>query len=96
MLDLAVLPTRNLNIVANGTAAVRSTRFRYDNKPSFRLELAVPFSLFGNREGDYHGQTPPLGNHSITATPYAGSSGTGTVGTSKTLRFTMVDSSRPA
>jgi CubicO group peptidase (beta-lactamase class C family) len=93
-LNLAALPTRNLNVRADTSpAAVGSVRFGLDGNANFRTESAAPYALAGDSGGNYAAWTPSVGPHSLTATPYTGSGATGTAGTPKTVSFTVVDQS---
>lgn len=92
-LNLATLPTRNLNVRATTTpAAVGSVRFGYDGNGSFRVENVGPYALAGDSSGDYAPWTPSVGNHSLGATPFSGAGATGAAGASKTITFSVVDS----
>jgi hypothetical protein len=90
-LNLATLPTRNLNIRANtNPATVGSVRFDYDGA-TYRIENTVPYALNGDTSGNYTPWTPTLSQHTLTAIPYSTDIGTGTAGTSLTINFTVVD-----
>jgi hypothetical protein len=92
VLNLAALPTRNLNLRVNtAPSVVGSVRFDYDGNPDYRIESAAPYTIGGDSSGDYLAWTPSVGAHTLTAIPYSGSGGTGTPGTSKTLGFSVVD-----
>jgi N-acetylneuraminic acid mutarotase len=92
-LNLATLPTRNLNIRANTSpATVGSVRFGYDGNASFRTETAAPYALAGDSNGNYAAWTPSLGSHTVTATPYTGAGGTGTAGPTLSVTFTVTES----
>lgn len=96
VLNLAKLPTRNLNLRANTSPSpVGSVRFGLDGDPDYRTESAVPYALAGDNAGDYAAWTPSLGAHSVTATPYDQAGGAGTAGTSLALSFTVVDDPGP-
>jgi hypothetical protein len=91
VLDFAALPTANLNIRANPSpATVGSVRFGYDANSNFRTENAAPYALAGDSGGNYAAWTPSAGTHSLTATPYSGSSASGTAGAPLTITFTIV------
>ncbi len=89
--DLAALPTRNLNVRANATAATGSVRFGLDGNGTFRTESTAPFALAGDAGGDYAAWTPSTGAHALSATPYSGSGGGGTAGTALSVSFTVTD-----
>ncbi len=91
-LDLTTLPTTNLNVRANpGAEPVGSVVFGYDGNPQYRTESQAPFALAGDVSGDYIAWTPSAGNHTLTATPYSGSGGTGTAGDGLTISFSVTD-----
>jgi hypothetical protein len=48
VLDLAALPSRRLNIVANVDSPVGSVRFQYDTKWAFKIENVSAYALAGN------------------------------------------------
>jgi hypothetical protein len=92
-INLASLPTRNLNLRANTSpSVVGSVRFGYDGNSSLRIENGAPYALAGDTSGNYYAWTPATGSHSVTATPYTSSGAGGTAGTSKTITFTVTDS----
>ena len=72
-LNLATLPTRNLNVRANvNTTSVGSVRFALDANANFRTENTAPYALAGDSNGDFSPWTPTVGTHTLTATPYSG------------------------
>jgi hypothetical protein len=90
-LDLAALPTRNLNIRANtAPATVGSVVFSYDGKTA-RIENSPPYALGSDAGGDYAAWTPAVGEHSLRGTPYSAGDAGGSVGTALTLAFTVID-----
>ena len=92
-IDLATLPTRNMNIRANTSpATVGSVRFGYDGNANQQTETSPPYALMRDTSGDYWDWTPDVGNHTVTATPYTGASAGGTAGTPLTVNFTVTDS----
>ena len=94
VLDLATLPTRNLNIRANtNPATVGSVVFNLSGAQArTATENFVPYALFSDYQGDYFPWTPPLGNYTLTATPFDGTNGTGAAGTPLTLNFSVISS----
>jgi N-acetylneuraminic acid mutarotase len=90
-LNLATLPTRNLNVRANVTGTVGSVRFALDGNPNFRTENSSPFALAGDSTGNYAAWTPALGQHTLIATPYALANANGSAGTAHQVQFTVVD-----
>jgi len=95
-LNLATLPTRNLNVRANtDPPSVGSVRFGLDANANYQTDNAAPYALAGNVNGtDYLAWTPSVGNHTLSATPYAGADGGGLAGTAKTLSFKVTDKRR--
>ena len=93
VLNLATLPTRRLNIRANTSpATVGSVVFALSGAATRnQTESVTPYALFSDNGGVYNSWTPPLGNYSLTATPYTGGGGGGTPGTALTIAFTVTD-----
>ncbi len=91
VIDLANLPTRNLNIrAAVHPDTVGSVVFNLNNKLIVRENVA-PYAIGGDIKGDYRAWTLPTGNHTLTATPYALANGKGTKGKGHSVTFTVVD-----
>ncbi|MBH8559378.1 InlB B-repeat-containing protein [Hymenobacter negativus] len=97
ILNLATLPTRNLNIRANADPTTTgSVVFALTGPQNQSLtESAAPFALFSDVNGDYNPWTPPVGNYQLTATGYSGANGTGTARPPLTINFTVTDSNPP-
>jgi len=92
VLILAELSTTNLNVRAETEPAVTgSVRFELDSDTDFALENTEPYALAGDSAGDYAAWTPGAGPHTLTATPYTGANGTGTVGSELTVTFTVFE-----
>lgn len=88
MIDLAALPTVNLNIRANTSpATVGSVRFRLDATTNYRTDNTAPYAIGSESGGNYAAWTPGLGAHTVTATPYSGNNAGGTAGTPLTVSF---------
>ena len=95
-LNLATLPTRNLNIRANTSpSVVGSVRFGYDANANYKTESAAPYALEGDTSGNYNAWTPAVGSHTITATPYSEAGGGGTAGTPLMITFSVTDEATP-
>ncbi|MCU7549109.1 cadherin domain-containing protein [Chitinophagaceae bacterium LB-8] len=93
-LNLATLPSRNLNIRANtNPATVGSVVFALSGTQTKNVtESRAPYALFGdNNSGDYYGWTPATGSYTLKATPFTSTGGAGTAGTSLTVGFTVMD-----
>lgn len=74
-----------LNIRANTTSDVTSVRFNLDNGSYTRDEGSAPFALFGDSSGDFRAGSFSNGIHSLTVTPFVGS----TAGIPLTVRFSV-------
>ncbi|RYZ48908.1 MAG: hypothetical protein EOO14_21465, partial [Chitinophagaceae bacterium] len=96
-LNLANLPTRNLNIRANTSPSlVGSIVFNLSGKQIRNAtETSSPYALFGDANGNYNAWTPALGSYTLKATPYSGASGSGTAGSQLVVSFTVIDQSAP-
>ena len=93
-LNLATLPTRNLNVRANTSPAdVGSVKFGYNAASSFAIQNGAPYALGGDTGGtDYHPWTPDVNPSStIVATPYSEPDASGTRGTALTVSFSVID-----
>jgi hypothetical protein len=92
VLNLALLPTRNLNIMANVSwAEVGSVRFELNGDADYHLENDAPYALAGDSSGDYRAWTPPVGEYTLTAVPYSGAEAQGSSGVAHTVRFVVID-----
>ncbi|MFQ6132907.1 MAG: putative collagen-binding domain-containing protein, partial [Armatimonadota bacterium] len=92
VVNLAKLPTRNLNIVAHtSTDLTGSVRFALDGDDNFRLENSAPYALAGDTNGNYGAWTPTVGKHTLTATPYSQARAEGQAGRALTITFEVVD-----
>ena len=90
-LDLKTLPTRNLNIIANvATGDVGSVRFSIDGNDNFHVDNSEVFELDADPAPGSVWR-PGLGSHTVIATSYSGANATGETGQSKTVNFTVVD-----
>ncbi|PSR52342.1 hypothetical protein AHMF7605_01790 [Adhaeribacter arboris] len=93
-LDLATLPTKNLNIRANTNATVGSIYFNLTGAKTFsKVEGGAPYSLFGDTNGNYAPWLPAVGTYSLQGTPYTGAKRTGDAGTPLTVNFTVISGS---
>jgi subtilisin family serine protease len=91
VLNLATLPTRNLNIQAvTNPTTVGSVRF-WLNGNFLRTESGAPYAAFSDNQGDYFAWTPPVGSHELIAQPYTQSGARGTAGTSLEVNFSVID-----
>lgn len=89
------LTSPNLNIRAtfgepsNNSTIIRSVRMMYDNQRR-ACEKVLPYSVFGDTNGNYNNATIQLGTHTVVATPYATSNCTGPTGTPLRQCFNVV------
>ena len=79
----------NLNIRASFESEFKSARVRFDNPKRNLCERVAPFAVFGDTKGDYKDVAMPLGQHTVTATPYAEANCTGTAGTTMKETFNV-------
>ncbi|GAB3874834.1 hypothetical protein GCM10028824_28750 [Hymenobacter segetis] len=91
VIDLATLPTRNLNIRANtDLLPVDSVVFNLSGAQTRNsTERIAPYALFSDFQGDYFPWVPPLGSYSLLGTPYSPG---GASGAPLTLSFSFVNS----
>ncbi|QRR00193.1 Ig-like domain-containing protein [Dyadobacter sandarakinus] len=87
-LNLATLPTKNLNIRANtNPGTVGSVIFNLSGTLTrTQIESQGPYDLFG----DGLDWTPDAGSYTLKATPYSEAKGAGTAGTSSSITFKVV------
>jgi len=92
-LNLATLPTRNLNIRANtSTNTVDSVAFRLSGAENKNYaESNAPFVLFGTVGKNYNAWIPTVGNYQLKGSIYAAAMDSDTVGTPLTISFTVTD-----
>ncbi len=94
-LNLANLPSQNLNVRADTVDSIGSVRFRLDATTNFKTENTSPYALFGDQNGDYNAGSFSLGSHTLTATPFSQSNANGTAGTALSVSFTVINQSTP-
>ena len=93
-INLYTLPTKNISIRANATAA-GSVRFGVDSNSNVQTESALPYAIAGDTNGDYNAWNIGLGAHTVTATAFSGSSATGTASATFTRNITIIDEAPP-
>jgi len=70
---------------------VGSVRF-FVNGSTVRTESTAPYAINGDSPaGSYIAWNPTVGSKTLTGTPYTGASGSGTVGISETVTFTVIN-----
>jgi hypothetical protein len=91
VLNVATLPTRNLNVLAVTQPPVTgSVRFTL-NGSAVRTENGAPYAMYGDNSGDYLAWRPGVGSYSVGATAYSGSNASGIASTQLNRAFTVVD-----
>ena len=91
-IDVTTLPTLNLNIRANTTSDVESVQMQLTGSLSQTVtENFAPYALYGDSSGNYVAQAFVIGNYSLTANPYSGSSLGGTLGNALSVNFEFTD-----
>ena len=79
-----------LNIRADVRGDVGGVRFDLNNGQWTKSETAPPYSIGGDRRGDYDAWTPPAGKYRLTAAPFADGSA------KATITFTVVGTPKGA
>jgi hypothetical protein len=100
VINIATQSTSNFNIqvtlVAN-SGNVGSILFGYNTNPSYRIETGAPYAFCGDGKpaGNYYTcknlNTANGQPHIVSATPYAGTKASGTMGVTKTISFQIVN-----
>jgi len=83
-----------LNIRADVRRNVGSVRFELNGGQWTKTETAPPYSIGGDRRGDYDAWTPSPGKYRLTVIPFT--DGSGTQGKAKTIAFTIVGTPKRA
>ena len=93
VLPSELLPTSELNIDAyfQPELNVQSTRITYSNPNTTRCENTVPYTVFGDTDGNYRPGKITIGAHTISALPYTQPKcqGPAIAGAAITTTFTM-------
>jgi hypothetical protein len=84
--NLATLPSRQLNVRANVNGETSNVQFSVDGVKG-RHESVAPFALVGDSKGDYNAWTPFTGTHTVAATAFAGD----VAGGSLAVSFNVID-----
>ncbi|WP_242916746.1 T9SS type A sorting domain-containing protein [Pontibacter liquoris] len=91
-LNLAALPTKNLNIRYTPDSNAGSIVFSLSGEQTKSVtESGAPYTLAGDDNGNYYDWTPALGSYTLKATAYSENSGKGTAGASSTIKFSVVN-----
>jgi len=90
-INLAALPTKNLNIRYNSSTEVGSVVLSLSGEQSMKVtESGAPYA-FEDNNGNYKGWSFATGSYTLKATPYTENGGDGTAGSTLTINFTVVD-----
>ena len=97
--DISQFPSGGFNIVAipSDAAKVGSVIFDLNGQEGFRLERFRPFAVAGDRDNgaDFNSMVFPLGENTITATPFREDDGTRESGNPLTIDFFIFDPAAP-
>lgn len=71
-INLSNLPTENVNVIAETDDSVNRVKFTLSsgNKSKSRVDNFAPYSVFGDKGGEFNGVTPLERSYSLTAVPY--------------------------
>ena len=95
-IDLARLPTRNINIRANTTPKIinNKIRFGYTSTSNYANDATAPYTIGGDDGAtNYYAWKLTTGNKSIKATPFNRNKSSGTT---LSVNFTVIDSDTTA
>jgi hypothetical protein len=87
-------PGMEINIRADTSSSdypIGSVLFALNGNKKFRTENTSPYSLAGDKSGDYIAWKFAYGPQLLKGTPYSQSGASGTVGTSLEIAFTITD-----
>ncbi len=90
-LNIATLPTLNLNIRAVTTGTVASVKFGYGAESTYNIDNKAPFALKGDADGDYFVWRPTPIPHHVKATPYPKDNAQGVAGKSYLILLNVVN-----
>jgi gamma-glutamylcyclotransferase (GGCT)/AIG2-like uncharacterized protein YtfP len=94
VIDYTAIGTKNISIRANANPETTGSVVFYLNGNK-KTESVAPFAVAGDKtssgKSDYYAISPALaaGNHSISATIYSATGGSGTKGTERTVAFSV-------
>jgi hypothetical protein len=92
VLNLAVLPTKNIAIEAiKGPSQVGSIKFALNGDLNYRLENKYPFSISGDSKGVFKPFDLSLGSYEIAATPFSEKNEAGLRGETSAIKFKVID-----
>lgn len=88
--NLASLPTRNLNIRAN-VADDRGGSVVFEFDGGTQLENIAHYTMAGNDGNDYYAWNPETGEFKLSATAYSHDNASGAIGATKTITLNFTD-----
>ena len=90
-ISLSAIKAKKVNIRANtSTSRVGSVYFALSGAGSkTRSDESYPYSLYGDKNGDYYNWEPKAGSYTLKGTAYTGANRTGTAGTTLSINFTV-------
>jgi hypothetical protein len=94
VINLATLPSQQLNIRANTTpGVVGGVVFDLSGAETRQhTENLLPYAMFGDdTKGNYLAWTPAVGSYALSATPYSSSWGKGLAGTPLSIHFSVIN-----
>ena len=87
-----ILPTENLNIRTTTIGDVESVRLVLTGAAfQSRTENVSPYALYGDISGDYLPGAFPVGEYTLSATPYSGNNLNGIEGPTVSVNFTIFE-----
>ncbi|MDX2303580.1 MAG: DUF5060 domain-containing protein [Microscillaceae bacterium] len=96
LINLATLPTNNLNIRVNtNPAVVGSVSINLNNGSILRIENAAPYALEGDDNGNYRPWIPALGAYNLKARAYSQGQALGQAGPEVSINFTVIRENPP-
>ncbi|MFN3997653.1 MAG: MopE-related protein [Algoriphagus sp.] len=92
-IDQNIIRGLSLNIRANTTPMIVGSVYITLAGPvnATMTDDVAPYALFGDKKGNYNGRNLPAGNYILTATPYSRSKRKGTVGSTTSIQFSIVE-----
>ncbi|MEQ8677173.1 MAG: PA14 domain-containing protein [Aggregatilineales bacterium] len=93
IINLAELPSQNINMRVNTSTGVGSVAITRDNEDV--LQNGAPFAVWNDTSGDYAPFTPQLSEYTISAVPYTSANAGGNAGHSMTITVRFINQVAP-
>src|SRR5690606_30509239 len=74
-----------------GVSLIGSVVFKYNGVKKYQVEGFAPYAIGEDNKGDYNSWLPATGDNQVVATAYSGGKGSGSVLSTGSVRFTVVD-----